>query len=96
VLARHARGRGVAHQRGAHARELVGGDAHADPVGADEDAARRLAARHALGHRARVVRVVDRSRAGGAHVEHLLAARAELGDQRLLQLHAAVVSPDDY
>ena len=73
VLAAHPRGVEIPAEGGADARHLVGGDAHADPGAADQEAALDLVIGHGFAHQGRVVGVVHRLRGVGAEVEHLEA-----------------------
>ena len=79
---------------GADAGKLVGDDAHADAVRTDEDATRRLTAGHPLGDVPAEVGIVDGRGTVGADVDDLLAADAQLRDEGLFELEAAVVRPD--
>src|SRR6476661_2100631 len=85
---------GVVHLCGIDARDLVGGDRHADAGAADEDRPLVLAAGDRLGHGERHVGIVGVLAGGGPVVGHIRARLAEHRYEPLLECQAGVVGTD--
>ena len=94
VAARHLGGIFIPHQRGAGARHLVGGDAHADAGGADQKAQLVLALGHAARHGLGVVGVISGIQRVRAEVRDLQAVLGQVLLQQLLQLVATMIRAD--
>ena len=78
-------------QGGADGRVPVGGNADPDAGPAYQDAAPGASAGDRLGQGGGKVRIVDRFRAVGAQIEHLLVALGQVPLQRLFQPETCVV-----
>ena len=94
MLARQCGGLLVRHQRGANTRHFVGGNAHPDAGGADQNAELRFAIRHALPDRLREIRIIRGFPRAGPEIRHAQGTLQQKFFERFLQLVARVVRAD--
>ena len=85
----------VQQQGGLNPLVAIGGDAHADTRGADEQTHIRSTREDALGHGFGVVRIVNPVIAVGADVFHRVAFGAKRFNQSILQHQAAMIGAGD-
>ena len=79
---------------GPHTGDLVGRDRDTDPAAAHADAEFGLAAGDATANRGAVVGVVDGLGAVGSEIDHLVAARFEMHDERPFERESGVIRAD--
>ncbi len=96
VVARDVGAQLVMAQSGADAPDLVGGDAHPQARGADEDRAIDPFLGDRLGRHIGEIRVIDRRHVIGSDVHAFMPHLADDRHDELLGAEAAMVAPDGY